>query len=138
MNLNPPPRQTMRVHELAAELGWTSRQLIAEFCRRGEYVKSAASALEAPVVRDIQRDFAAISRPRDVPTERHAAVARRGLHSCPQMAWSQVRNIVAEIVSPPDELMLFCGMSIGYEDVAVDYIRTGRAPLVETVTFIEG
>jgi hypothetical protein len=54
------------------------------------------------------------------------------------MAWSQVRNIVAEIVSPPDELMLFCGMSIGYEDVAVDYIRTGRAPLEETVTFIEG
>ena len=39
-----------------------------------------------------------------------------GLHSCPQMAWSQVRKTVAEIVSPPDELMLFCGMSIGYED----------------------
>jgi nitroreductase len=59
-----------------------------------------------------------------------------GLHSCPQMAWSQVHHTVAEIVSPPDELMLFCGMSIGYEDVAVDYIRTGRAPLEETVTFV--
>ena len=51
------------------------------------------------------------------------------LHSCQQMAWSQVRKSVAEIVSPPDELILFCGMSIGYEDVTVDYIRTGRAPL---------
>ena len=61
-----------------------------------------------------------------------------GLHSCPQMAWSQVRKSVAEIVSPPDELILFCGMSIGYEDVTVDYIRTGRAPLEKTVTFIEG
>ncbi|TDZ99389.1 Nitroreductase family protein [Mycobacteroides salmoniphilum] len=61
-----------------------------------------------------------------------------GLHSCPQMAWSQVRKSVDEIVSPPDELMLFCGMSIGYEDPAVNYIRTGRAPLHETVTFIEG
>jgi nitroreductase len=60
-----------------------------------------------------------------------------GLHSCPQMAWSQVRKTVAEIVSPPEELMLFCGMSIGYEDVTVDYIRTGRAPLDETVTFID-
>ena len=39
-----------------------------------------------------------------------------GLHSCPQMAWSQVRKTVAEILSPPDELILFCGMSIGYED----------------------
>jgi hypothetical protein len=55
----------MRVHELAAELGWTSRQLIAELCRRGEYVKSAASALEAPVVRGIRRDFAAISEKPD-------------------------------------------------------------------------
>jgi hypothetical protein len=29
-------------------------------------------------------------------------------------------------------------MSIGYEDVAVRYTRTGRAPLDETVTFVEG
>jgi nitroreductase len=60
-----------------------------------------------------------------------------GLHSCPQMAWSQVRQTVAETVSPPDELMLFCGMSIGFEDTTADYIRTGRAPLDETVTFID-
>ena len=49
-----------------------------------------------------------------------------------------MRKTVAEIVSPPDELMLFCGMSIGYEDTTVDCIRTGRAPLDETVRFIEG
>src|SRR5215470_3856977 len=61
-----------------------------------------------------------------------------GLHSCPQMAWSQVRETVAEILSPPDELILFCGMSIGFEDVTVGYARTGRAPLDETVTFVEG
>ncbi|HMF18355.1 MAG TPA: hypothetical protein VKE98_14190, partial [Gemmataceae bacterium] len=61
-----------------------------------------------------------------------------GLHSCPQMAWSQVRKTVAEIVSPPPELILFCGMSIGYEDFTVPYIRTGRAPLHETVTFVQG
>lgn len=60
-----------------------------------------------------------------------------GLHSCPQMAWSQVRKTVADVLSPPDELMLFCGMSIGYEDTAVSYIRTGRARLEETVTFID-
>lgn len=59
-----------------------------------------------------------------------------GLHSCPQMAWSQVRKTVAEVVSPPAELILFCGMSIGYEDDTVAYARTGRAPLDETVTFI--
>lgn len=60
-----------------------------------------------------------------------------GLHSCPQMAWSQYRRTVAEVLSPPDELILFCGMSIGYEDVTVDHARTGRAPVDETVTFVE-
>jgi nitroreductase len=60
-----------------------------------------------------------------------------GLHSCPQMAWSQVRKTVADALSPPDELILFCDMSIGHEDPTVDYIRTGRAPLDDTVTFVE-
>jgi len=59
-----------------------------------------------------------------------------GLHSCPQMAWSQVRTTVDDTVRPPDELMLFCGLSIGYEDPDVAYARTGRAPLAETVTYI--
>ncbi|WP_434424510.1 nitroreductase [Nannocystis pusilla] len=61
-----------------------------------------------------------------------------GLHSCPQMAWSQVRKTVARVLSPPDALILFCGMSIGYEDPAVRHTRTGRASLDETVTFVAG
>ena len=60
-----------------------------------------------------------------------------GIHSCPQMAWSQVRETVAEVLSPPEGLVLFCGMSIGYEDPTVSYVRTGRAPLDETVTFVD-
>ncbi|MFG6201015.1 nitroreductase [Nonomuraea sp. JJY05] len=60
-----------------------------------------------------------------------------GLHSCPQMAWSVYRRTVAEVLHPPDELVLFCGMSIGFEDVTVDHVRTGRAPIEETVTFVE-
>jgi len=41
-------------------------------------------------------------------------------------------------VSPPNGLILFCGMSIGFEDVTVSYAHTARAPLDETVTFVEG
>jgi nitroreductase len=61
-----------------------------------------------------------------------------GLHSCPQMAWSVYRRTVAEFVLPPDGLVLFCGMSIGFEDIddAAQHARTGRAALEETVTFI--
>jgi hypothetical protein len=61
MKPNPPPKQTMRVHELAKELGWPSSQLIAEPRHRGEFVKSAMSTLEVPVIRDIRSEFAAIS-----------------------------------------------------------------------------
>lgn len=61
-----------------------------------------------------------------------------GLHSCPQMAWAKFHTSVAEVLSPPSELMLFCGMSIGFEDVAADHARTGRAPLDETVMFVDG
>lgn len=59
-----------------------------------------------------------------------------GLHSCPQMAWANFRKTVADIVSPPDELMLFCGMSIGYEDVTARESRHRRVPLEESVTFL--
>ncbi|MET8630356.1 hypothetical protein ABZW30_42765 [Kitasatospora sp. NPDC004669] len=48
------------------------------------------------------------------------------------------RRTVAEILSPPGGLILVCGMSIGSQDVTAGYARTGRAPLAETVTFVEG
>ncbi|MFC4112879.1 nitroreductase [Nonomuraea zeae] len=60
-----------------------------------------------------------------------------GLHSCPQMAWSVYRTTVAELLAPPDDLILYCGMSIGYEDTTTHHPRTGRAPLEETVTFVD-
>lgn len=60
-----------------------------------------------------------------------------GLHSCAQMAWAKYHATVAKVISPPDDLMLFCGMSIGFEDAAADHPRTGRAPLGETVTFVD-
>ncbi|WP_405475458.1 nitroreductase [Streptomyces sp. NBC_00009] len=61
-----------------------------------------------------------------------------GLHSCPQMAWAKFHRTVAEVLSPPEELVLFCGMSIGFEDVTARDARIGRAPLDETVTFADG
>lgn len=52
-----------------------------------------------------------------------------GLHICPQMAWSQVGKTVAKIVSPPPDLIVYCGLLIGYEDKLVDQVLTGRVPL---------
>ncbi|MFF7216779.1 nitroreductase [Streptomyces sp. NPDC008238] len=60
-----------------------------------------------------------------------------GLHSCTQMAWAKFHQTVAQMVRPPDDFILFCGMSIGFEDVTVSLPRTGRAPLDETLTLID-
>jgi nitroreductase len=60
-----------------------------------------------------------------------------GLRSCPQMAWSVYRKTVAEVVSPPDTLMLFCRMSIGYADSKATQPRINWAALDETVTFLD-
>jgi hypothetical protein len=60
-----------------------------------------------------------------------------GLHSVLQMAWSVYRETVVEVVAPPGELILYCGMSIGFEDVTVHEDHAGRAPLDETVIFVD-
>jgi acetyl esterase/lipase len=88
----------MRVHELAAELGWTSRQLIAELCRRGEYVTSAASALEAPVVRNIRRDFAVLSEKPD----RDASVAADTYGNSAERRVHEVVSVVYQFLEIPE------------------------------------
>ncbi|MEU5540453.1 nitroreductase [Streptomyces sp. NPDC020362] len=58
------------------------------------------------------------------------------LHSCPQMAWSVYHRTVAEVVSPPPELMLFAGVSVGFRDPSAPFARIDRAPFAQTVTFV--
>jgi nitroreductase len=63
-------------------------------------------------------------------------VRAEGLHSCPQLAWTVYRRTVTEVLSPPDDLLLFCGMSVGYEADGTPRVRIDRAPLADTVTFV--
>jgi nitroreductase len=61
-----------------------------------------------------------------------------GLASCPQEAWSLYHRTVADVVRPPQELMLFCGMAIGYRDPdhPANTARMARARLAEVATFV--
>ncbi|MGH3863868.1 translation initiation factor IF-2 N-terminal domain-containing protein, partial [Actinokineospora sp.] len=43
-----------RVHELAKELGVTSKDVLAKLKDLGEFVKSASSTVEAPVARRLR------------------------------------------------------------------------------------
>lgn len=58
-----------------------------------------------------------------------------GLHTCAQESWSIWPQTVGEFLKIPDELMLFCGLSLGYKDEThpINGWRTTRAPLEELV-----
>jgi nitroreductase len=60
-----------------------------------------------------------------------------GLDSCPQECWSIYNALVRETTGAPPELMLFCGMAIGYADpdAPVNRLESERAPLDEFATF---
>jgi len=64
-------------------------------------------------------------------------VAREhGLHTAPQEAWAIWYKTIGEFLSMPEELMLFCGMGLGYmdESAPINRLRTDRAPLEEFAT----
>ena len=46
-----------RVHEIAKEIGITSKELLAKLGEMGEYVRGPSSTLEAPVVRRVREAF---------------------------------------------------------------------------------
>ncbi|MFS0901121.1 translation initiation factor IF-2 N-terminal domain-containing protein, partial [Mycolicibacterium litorale] len=66
-----------RVHELAKELGVTSKELLATLKEQGEFVKSASSTVEAPVARRLREKFGA-SKPAD-----KVKSAGNGAHAAP-------------------------------------------------------
>ena len=61
-----------------------------------------------------------------------------GLSTCAQEAWANRPASVAEFVEAEPELMLFCGMAIGYkdEDKPVNALVSDRAPLDTWAKFI--
>jgi nitroreductase len=64
----------------------------------------------------------------------------QGLHTCPQESWASWHRTVAEFIGLAPELMLFCGLAIGFRDEAapINRLRTDRAPLEEFATFHTG
>jgi len=67
------------------------------------------------------------------------AARARGLHTCPQAAFTQFHRVIAEELSFKPEQMLVCGMALGYADPAAveNGLVTERADLSEFVRFLE-
>lgn len=61
-----------------------------------------------------------------------------GLATCAQECWAVYPQTVKAFLGTPDEHMLFCGMAVGYEDVAepANALRTERAQVGEWVRLL--
>ena len=64
-----------RVHELAKELGVTSKEVLARLNDQGEFVKSASSTVEAPVARRLRESFGGSKPAADKGAQKAAAKA---------------------------------------------------------------
>jgi nitroreductase len=60
-----------------------------------------------------------------------------GLHTCPQQAWVSFHHTVRRFLNLPDNLMVYSGMALGYEDPAapINSWRSPREPLDDFATF---
>jgi translation initiation factor IF-2 len=73
-----------RVHELAKELGVTSKEVLARLSEQGEFVKSASSTVEAPVARRLRASFGgAKPAPEKVKTDGNGAPAKKAAAKAP-------------------------------------------------------
>jgi nitroreductase len=65
------------------------------------------------------------------------AARGRGLHTCPQAAFTQFHRIIARHLALPDTEMLVCGMSLGYADSGAieNTLITEREPVSGFVRF---
>lgn len=90
-----------RVHELAKELGVTSKEVLARLSEQGEFVKSASSTVEAPVARRLREAFgggkpAEEKAPAKAPAKKPAAKAAES----PAAAAAPAAPIPAAPVAP--------------------------------------
>ncbi|MFG6456391.1 nitroreductase [Roseateles sp. BYS96W] len=67
------------------------------------------------------------------------AARARGLHTCPQAAFTQFHALIAEELALAPAQMLVCGMSLGYADPSAveNGLVTQRAPVAEFARFLE-
>lgn len=67
------------------------------------------------------------------------AARGRGLDTCPQAAFNEFHQVIADELSIPDSQMFVCGMSLGYADLSriENRLVTDRVPVTDFTTFHE-
>jgi translation initiation factor IF-2 len=83
----------VRVHELAKELGVTSKEVLAKLADLGEYVKSASSTVEAPVIRKLKEAMP--------PVEKKPAAKKAAAKKAPAKKTTAAKAATPEVAAEP-------------------------------------
>ena len=79
----------VRVHELAKELGITSKEALSTLKDLGEFVSSASSTIEPPVVKKLRNAYPGAGKSAAKPGSTPAAVSvRLSCAPTPSASWS--------------------------------------------------
>ena len=88
-----------RVHELAKELGVTSKELLATLKEQGEFVKSASSTVEAPVARRLRESFPSAGGA-ETKSETGAALRRLAPRQSPAHRRRRLQSLAHRVPAP--------------------------------------
>lgn len=89
-----------RVHELAKQLGVTSKEVLARLSEQGEFVKSASSTVEAPVARRLRESFGG-GKAAAKSEEPAKAPAKSAASAPPKAAPAAADGVAVEAVKAP-------------------------------------
>jgi translation initiation factor IF-2 len=102
----------VRVYELAKELGLESKELLAKLQEVGEFVRSASSTVEAPVLRKLMDKFPELTPKEEAPkakkapakkaaAKKTAAAKPMSVEDLPPELQEAAKKLVAEQPKPP-------------------------------------
>ena len=86
----------VRVHELAKQLGMESKEVLAKLQDMGEFVKSASSTVEAPVVRKLIEMYPN-AKPAEEKKPVKKAAAKKAAAAQPEVSAEQAASLAAEL-----------------------------------------
>ena len=86
----------VRVYELAKELGLESKELLAKLQEVGEFVRSASSTVEAPVLRKLMDKFPDLKPIEDAPKPAKKAAAKKTTKKEPEINLADIPKEILE------------------------------------------
>ena len=95
----------VRVYELAKELGLESKELLAKLQEVGEFVRSASSTVEAPVLRKLMDKFPELTPSEDAPKAKKAPAKKAAAKKAPAAKALSVEDLPPELQEAAKKLV---------------------------------